>query len=137
MYTAIGLGLVAVFGVGVAANTALPGDVLYPVKVNVNEELRSSAMISTEAQAKWDAERVRRRVQEMVTLSAEGKLDAEAKAEAEAEYEKCARHAKERAAELRAEGDTEAALEIETELQMISLDFDADVNADVSAGLEI
>ena len=45
-------------GVSLAAEGSLPGDVLYPVKVSVNEEVRSALTFSLESKTAWEAKRV-------------------------------------------------------------------------------
>ncbi len=67
------------FGVSLAADDALPGDLLYGVKVNINEELKT-ALISdgdTETLLAWEQERAERRLLEAGQLAAEGRLDNE------------------------------------------------------------
>ncbi len=56
-------------GVSYAAENALPGDALYPIKVSVNEEVRSIAALSPEAKAEWESRRVERRLEEAETLA--------------------------------------------------------------------
>ncbi len=73
--------------VAAAAEGSLPGDVLYAIKVNVNEEVRSAVTVSSEGQAKWDAERAARRLQEAEKLAVEGRLDAPTTAQLEAKFE--------------------------------------------------
>jgi hypothetical protein len=80
------LSFVAVFlvlfsGVSYAAEGALPGDVLYSVKVDVNEELRSLFNFSPEAELAWEKEKIERRVSELEALEEEGEVSDEAKAE--------------------------------------------------------
>lgn len=57
------------------AENSLPGDVLYPVKINVNEGVRDLVAVSSDAQAKWDTTKIERRIIEAKTLQQEGKLD--------------------------------------------------------------
>jgi hypothetical protein len=57
---------IAVIGMGTvfAAEVALPGDALYPVKIYVNEKVRSVMIKSPEERAEWAKERVERRIDE-------------------------------------------------------------------------
>ena len=73
----VGVLIVSLFaGTASAAEHALPGDVLYPVKVNVTEEIRSRMLISQKQKAQWEVERVRRRLTEIQTLVAsQGAVD--------------------------------------------------------------
>ena len=88
-------------GVSYAAESALPGDALYPVKVSVNEEVRAALAPTDEAKADWEAERAERRLAEAETLAESGKLDAARKADLETRYAAHAAHAKERMTKLR------------------------------------
>lgn len=73
-------GIFALFlfvGVPFIAEHTLPGDVLYPVKIQFNEELRSSLAISPYAKVAWETERLERRISEARLLASEGKLTSE------------------------------------------------------------
>lgn len=75
-------------GTSFAAERALPGDILYPAKVNINEEVRGWLAVGNESQVEWDARRAERRLEEAEKLMAEGKLDAETEAELQTRFEK-------------------------------------------------
>lgn len=62
-------------GVSYAAESAVPGDVLYPIKVSVNEEVRSAFAQGHEKKAEWEAVRAERRLEEAATLAVQGTLD--------------------------------------------------------------
>lgn len=66
--------LLFVVGVPTLAERSLPGDVLYPMKVLVNEEVRSSLAFSPYAKVEWEATRLERRLSEARLLAQEGKL---------------------------------------------------------------
>lgn len=68
-------------GVSSAATSALPGDILYPVKVNINEEMHGVLITSSEARVAWEQERAERRLDEAGQLAAAGKLDAKKQAQ--------------------------------------------------------
>lgn len=88
MYTIIvGLLFFISGGASVAAEYSLPGDLLYPVKVHVTEEVRSVLMFSDESKAGWELERANRREEERTTLETEGRLNAETEAALEAQIE--------------------------------------------------
>ncbi len=61
-------------GTAAAAENTLPGDWLYPVKVNINEEVRAVLTASAEAKVAWDARRAERRLEEAEKLAQNGKL---------------------------------------------------------------
>ncbi|MEX0917444.1 MAG: DUF5667 domain-containing protein [Candidatus Paceibacterota bacterium] len=96
-------------GVSLAAENAVPGDVLYPVKVSVNEEVRRALSFSTEAKAKWDARRAGRRLGEAEKLASENRLDADVKAQIEENFERFAARAEEKIKVLEVENPEAAA----------------------------
>ncbi len=63
-------------GTTYAAEGALPGDALYPVKVHLNEIVVLSLARTPEAKAEAHASLAERRVEEAQALAAEGRLDA-------------------------------------------------------------
>lgn len=65
-------------GVSYAAESALPGDLLYSVKTGINEGVRSLVNVSAVDQANWQVERTDRRLAEMEQLTATDQLSAEA-----------------------------------------------------------
>ena len=74
-------------GTAYAAEGALPGDVLYPIKVNVNEKIAAAVAVSAEAKAAVHARLAERRMEEAQTLASRGTLTADAKAVLEANFE--------------------------------------------------
>lgn len=78
-------------GASYAAEGALPGDLLYAVKINVNEEVRGAFALSDPARAGWKAAQLSRRLQEAEALAVRGDLtplagsDLEAKLDATSE----------------------------------------------------
>ncbi|MFT5849926.1 MAG: hypothetical protein ACI9H6_000754 [Patiriisocius sp.] len=72
--------LFVVVGVPLIAERSVPGDVLYPVKTQITEELRSSLTLSSYAKVEWETERLERRVSEARLLASEGLLTPEAEA---------------------------------------------------------
>jgi hypothetical protein len=65
--------LLAGGGVSYAAEGAMPGDTLYPVKVHVNEEVRGAFTTDDEGKAAWETFRAERRLDEARTLLEEDK----------------------------------------------------------------
>ncbi len=60
----ITLGLVMGGSVSFAAEKTLPGDLLYPVKVHLNENVRGGMAITSKAKADWGVQLVVRRIRE-------------------------------------------------------------------------
>ncbi|MEK7669252.1 MAG: DUF5667 domain-containing protein [Patescibacteria group bacterium] len=104
-------------GTSFAAESALPGDILYPIKVSVNEEVRSFVAISNEAQAEWDARRAERRLEEAEKLAAEGRLNAETRADIESRFESHAEAFQERAKKMETKQDAGTSLEIQSNFE--------------------
>jgi len=71
-----------------AAENTVPGDVLYPVKVHVNEVVRDIVTVGDEAEADWSAQKAERRLKEVATLETRGELDSNTEAELAQKIEK-------------------------------------------------
>lgn len=67
-------------GTSYAAESALPGDPLYSIKVNVNEEIQNFVALTPDAKAKVAVIRTTKRLQEAEDLSKKGKLTVETQA---------------------------------------------------------
>lgn len=77
MTFAILIALMISGGTTFAAQSALPGDFLYPVKVEVNENIKSVFTFGADAEAELQADLLAERVTEVETLQARGELTAE------------------------------------------------------------
>ena len=66
--------MVAGVGTSYAAETALPGDPLYAIKINVNEPVERAVTASSQSQAQWDVTLANRRLDEAEKLAAKGAL---------------------------------------------------------------
>jgi len=71
------IALLVTGGASVAAESSLPGDVLYPVKINVTENVKSMLALSDESEAKLHSELAAKRIEEAEALAAESRLDAD------------------------------------------------------------
>lgn len=61
-------------GAAAAAENTVPGDLLYPVKLKINEEVRSILSLNPEAKIAWDTRRAERRLEETEKLAKANKL---------------------------------------------------------------
>lgn len=104
-------------GTSFAAERAKPGDILYPVKVHVNEEVRAAVSFSEEGKALWEARRAERRLEEAAALTEENAMNAEARAELEARFKAHAERIEERIEKMEERGDTENAEELATRFE--------------------
>jgi hypothetical protein len=64
-------------GTASAAQGSLPGDLLYPVKVSINEKVESALAPDIAAKAEVQAKLAERRVEEAEALASQGRLDTE------------------------------------------------------------
>lgn len=87
MIIAIIIALVIGAGTSATAESSLPGDLLYPVKVSINENVRAALTLSEEAEAHWRVRIVERRAEEAEHLVADGKINSEISADIQASIE--------------------------------------------------
>ncbi len=127
------LALVLVVGIGTsyAAENALPGDMLYPIKVNVNEAVVGSLALSQSSKAEWNATQVSRRLEEAEKLAAEKRLTPIARAQIEMQINTTAHNFDTNVAALQKSDDTAAIAAAQTDLQA-SLDAHEQVLASLS-----
>jgi hypothetical protein len=64
-------------GTTYAAGSSLPGDTLYPVKVNIAEPIQTALIPTTKGKAVWQAILAERRLDEATALAVANKLDAQ------------------------------------------------------------
>jgi len=93
-----------------AAEQTAPGDVLYPVKVKFNEEVRSTLAFTTYQQVEWETKRLERRLAEARLLASEGKLTEAIEAEVAIAVKTHSDAAQAGLAQLRANNSEEAAI---------------------------
>ncbi len=72
---------VLVLSISYLAEQAVPGDSLYAVKVQINEEVRSTLTRSPYEKVVWETERLNRRIAEARLLASEGRLTEAVEAE--------------------------------------------------------
>jgi len=104
------LAMMVLVVVPVFAEHAMPGDVLYPVKVQFNEELRSTLSFSPYAKVEWETKRLERRLSEARLLADEGRLTEEIEAEVAQAVQAHSYAAQQGIATIRSSDSDEAAL---------------------------
>lgn len=111
------------------AERAVPGDALYAVKVQFNEELRGTLTFDSFEKVEWETERLNRRIAEARLLASEGRLTAEAEADVAAAVRVHTANAQREIDELRiedADSATIASIALDTTLEMQSDSFKTD-----------
>jgi hypothetical protein len=110
--------IVAGVGASYAAESALPGDPLYALKVSVNEPVQGVLAVSPVAKAEWDTELISRRLEEAATLASQGNLSSEARNAIEVQIEQKAESVSKNVAKLRASDEgVVAAATVESDLE--------------------
>ena len=106
-------------GISYAAENALPGDLLYPIKTQVNEPVQGALAISSAAKTAWAMDVAGTRVEEAATLAAEGRLSPVTQQELQINFEQHAQQATvaiTEAASSSPEAGSEAAVRFEAQL---------------------
>lgn len=114
--------LLATGGTSLAAESSLPGDFLYKVKLGLNEQVRGLTAVTPEAKAKFALEVTDRRLKEVALLSSKGLLNAETSSIIQSELLKQAGQIKNQVASLVSTKNIRAA-------QEISLNFESSLRA--------
>lgn len=104
-------------GTAAAAEGAVPGSPLYPIKVHVNEEVRAALAASPEAKANWEARRVERRLEEAVKLAEDNTLTASTSEKLAAQFEKQTDRVEKIIEKLKAAGNVEGAAVLEAHIK--------------------
>ncbi len=110
------IALVLSGGTSFAAAGSVPGDLLYPVKVEVNENVKSAFAITTSAEAALQAELAKERLEEAETLALRGELGADASAQLATHLKEHVDAALAYSSEAEAAGDLETAASVRAEL---------------------
>ncbi len=109
--------LIGAGGVSYAAEGAVPGDALYPVKIHVNEKVMAQFALSPEQQARLQAKQATRRLQEAECLASQARLDAETEVHLQTAFQGHARSVRRQIALLAASQETAVAGDIGNEFQ--------------------
>lgn len=103
-------------GASLAAENAVPGDLLYPVKVSVNEKVGGWVRVGDEAEAKWNVKLAEKRLVEAEELASDGELDADVRIRLENNFQRHADKVESRIAAL-SDADAKAAADIVSSLR--------------------
>lgn len=112
------LGVLIVGGIGTsfAAQGSMPGDVLYPVKVNFNEKVVAMVQLSTKAKAEVASAQAQTRLDEAEKLAEQGKLNSDVQTELTANFQEKVATTKDLVKQVRAENDNTGAKEVSDKL---------------------
>ncbi len=118
MIIAIIIALMLGGGTSFAAENALPGDVLYPIKIHVNENVQELVAVSDEAEAKVQAKLAARRLEEAEKLAVNGRLNAETSADLKARFEDHSGKSKEHQTKVKEGNNADAAANISSDTEV-------------------
>lgn len=99
-----------------AAQKTLPGNILYPVKVNINEEIRS-LFVSTANRVNFEADRAMTRLKEAEVLAKRGELSPEAQVQLEGYFDAHLAKVENDIQKYKENGDLKKALDASTKLE--------------------
>ena len=112
----ISLGILIGGSVSFAAEGTTPGDLLYPVKIYLNENARGVLLVNPEKRAEWEMRLVERRLQEMEKVTTQSNVSEESVEKAQANFEKYTERVNARVAELEVAGGKKQALDLSERL---------------------
>lgn len=130
----IAIVLVAGGGTSYAAESAVPGDALYVVKTEVNENVKSAFAVSNEAEARLQARLAEERLEEAEELAARGELSAEASANIRARLKEHYEEAQKRSDGSESDGDYQSPATVRASLEGSFRSY-ADVLTDLNASV--
>ena len=110
---------VAGAGTTLAAHDAMPGDMLYPVRINVTEKVFTGVVLSEESKAQAHVELFEDRLDEAVALTAEDKMTSEVALKLETLFDTYESNARKRIHKLEDKGNTAAAEALSARLEAI------------------
>ncbi|MEK7614874.1 MAG: hypothetical protein AAB431_00625 [Patescibacteria group bacterium] len=109
--------VVAGGGTVLAAEGAIPGDVLYPVKIHINEAARAAFVFDEKSSANLDIQQTQRRMNEAEKLETKGQLNPQVQKKISREVENHVKRVDAAVIKLEAKGNTRAAAEVRLELR--------------------
>lgn len=104
-------------GTSWAAEKALPGDWLYPVKIGINENVRTALTLTPVARAQWTSQQAVRRLSEAEKLAIQGRLDQQVKADLVNRFTASVQNANQESTRLAVSGQAQTASELNSHLE--------------------
>lgn len=104
-------------GVSFGAEGAVPGDILYPIKVSVNEELVGVLKLTPAAKAQWEAARIERRLEEVNKLALADTTEDKDQEKLEARLEEHTNRVEGQIAVLEQKGNVQAAVNVASKVE--------------------
>lgn len=101
VWSIVGVLLMTTSGMAYAAEGAVPGDSLYGLKINVNEEIVRAFSFGDDARAMWEARRAERRLEEASQLASAGALTPERERQVAEQFERHIERVAERTSEIK------------------------------------
>lgn len=118
------LGLLMGGSASFAAETTVPGDVLYPVKVHVNESVRGAVTVSPTAKAEWEIHLVERRLEEVEKLATRPNAAPQAQEQAQENLVKYTKHVEDRIAKFEEKEDGDHAIKVASDLSNVLASYE-------------
>ncbi len=114
------------FGTGVtyAAQDSMPGELLYPIKIHVNEPVEGFFNFSPKSKAEWELDKMNRRLNELEGLKEQGPLDMKTKFQIKQQLDMNAQIFENHLKDLQSEGDAESEMEIRNQFQTLFEDHE-------------
>ncbi|HEY4508995.1 MAG TPA: DUF5667 domain-containing protein [Candidatus Paceibacterota bacterium] len=120
MFVSAGIAVLFIFitgGTVFAANSSLPGDILYPVKIHLNEKVESLVAVGAKAQTEVKIKHTIERLKEAEELSDQNKLDENNAPEIEKNFSTRTKEVSQDVAKIKDSGDEKSAIELNAGLK--------------------
>ncbi len=109
--------VVAAGGTAFASTDALPGDPLYPVKINIADPIQTALIPSTKGKAAWHAVLAERRLEEATDLAAKDALSPGVQSELAINFDREVEASVKGADHLQRTGDASGSLDVRSDLE--------------------
>lgn len=106
-------------GIAFAAQNALPGDALYPVKTGMTEKVLAFTLFSDQAKAEYDIDLAQLRLQETETVAAQNKLNGQTGAKVQVLFNAHVEKIQTRIDAISAKQDDQVAVELNSKLEAL------------------